>query len=218
MLKYLVIFSTVIIFLHPAVGLTGGERYRESLGGSGPYEPFDYELPLLPSYCTCRLRGDDPRWRRKCYKWTDKFKAHGARGRDVVHIHHYCSGLLMLSRLNRGVGERSALLKKAEDQFRYMITHSSPNFILMPEIHLNMGITQKHMGKDGQAIKHFLQAIKLKKNYVPAYIQIIEFHKEHHDYRKAISVAKTGLKYSPNSKLLQHTLRELESLPMTERP
>ena len=164
MLKCLIVFLMATIFLSPVPAMPDLKTYHESLGGSDPYVPFDYELPLLPFYCTCKLRSDDPRWRRKCYKWQDKFRAYGARGRDVVHIHHYCSGLLMLSRVQRGVGERSALLKKAEDQFRYMIRHSSPNFILMPEIYFKMGKTQEMLGQPIKAMEYFKRAKRLKKN------------------------------------------------------
>ena len=164
MLKRLILFWTVILLLLPVLSRADLETYHKDLGGSDPYVPFDYELPLLPSYCTCKLRSDDPRWRRKCYKWEDKFRAYGARGRDVIHIHHYCSGLLMLSRVQRGVGERSALLKKAESQFTYMITHSSPEFILMPEIYLKMGQTQQMLGQPIKAMEYFNRAKRLKKN------------------------------------------------------
>lgn len=212
MLKRLIVYLTAIIFLSPVPAMPDLKTYRESLGGSDPYVPFDYELPLLPSYCTCKLRSDDPRWRRKCYKWQDKFRAYGARGRDVVHIHHYCSGLLMLRRVQRGVGERSALLKKAERQFNYMITHSSPKFILMPEIYSKMGMTQIMLEQSIKAMEYFKRAISLKNNYVPAYLQLIDLYVRSQNINGAISTAKMGLKYSPNSKQLQKKLAELQSL------
>lgn len=87
-----------------------------------------------------------------------------------------------------------------------------PKFVLVPEYHLKMGITQKLMGRDSKSLQHFIQATKLKKNYVPAYVHIIDYYKEHHDFKNAIKTAKTGLKYSPNSKILKKELVEMESL------
>jgi tetratricopeptide (TPR) repeat protein len=114
--------------------------------------------------------------------------------------------------MERGLGNRSALLRHAANQFTYMLNLSSPKFILMPEIHLKMGVTQELMGKRVEALKHFLQAIKLKRDYVPAYLKVINFYKELHDVESAARIARTGLKYSPNSKTLQNELRELQSL------
>ena len=52
-----------------------------------------------------------------------------------------------------------------------------PKFVLVPEYHLKMGITQKLMGRDSKAMEHFMKAIKLKKDYVPAYVHIIDYYK-----------------------------------------
>ena len=97
-------------------------------------------------------------------------------------------------------------------EFTYMIEHVSPQFILMPEIHLKIGMTQKLMGKNPEAIKHFYEAIKLKKDYVAAYTYIIDFFKENRNYKGAIEIAQRGLRYSPNSELLKKKLAELQAL------
>ena len=91
-----------------------------------------------------------------------------------------------------------------------------PKFALVPEYHLKMGITLKLMGRDNKAVEHFMQATKLKKDYVPAYVHIIDYYKEHNDFKNAIRTAKTGLKYSPNSKILKKELVEMQSLPATK--
>jgi len=215
MLKRLIVFLTFIIFLIPVVGMADRKTYYETHGGSDPYKAFNYELPLLPPYCKCRVGKhhlNSAQLRQERKKWDHIFKSKGVGGYDWIHVHHYCVGLLMLSRLNRGVGKRSTLLSQAEEQFKYMITHSSPTFILMPEIHLKMGITKKLMGKDAKAMGHFIQATKLKRNYVAAYVHIIDCFKGHHNFKTAIRFAKKGLKYSPNSKVLNKKLMELQSL------
>jgi tetratricopeptide (TPR) repeat protein len=214
MLKRLTIFIGIFILFCPSVSMAGLKEEFEALGGKKLAS--DYELRYLPPYCRCRAALNKDRYGNERKKWDRIFYGKGERGKDWIHVHHYCFGLLMLSRLNRGVGKRGALLSYAENQFNYVLRHSSSKFVLMPEIHLKMGITQKLMGRDSKSLQHFIQATKLKKNYVPAYIHIIDYYKKHHDFKNAIRTAKKGLKYSPNSKILKKELVELQS-PSTTR-
>ena len=217
MLKYLFVFTTVLIFLTSNFAWSGGKEYRESLGGSTSNEPFDNEFRYLPSFCAC-LKRDDIRYKQKCKKAIKKFEAYGDRGASHIHMHHYCGGLLMLSRLKRGVGERSALLKTAEGEFGYVIRHSSQNFILMPEILMNMGKTQKLMGNDVEAIRNFFEAIKLKRNYTPAYLHLANVYMEKNDYANALKTVKMGLKYSPDEPRLKQILGQLQQQNDTKKP
>jgi len=206
---------SIFILFCPPVSMAGLKEAIEDLGGVK--RASDYELRFLPPYCRCRVALNEDRYKNDVKKWRAIFYSKGERGKDWIHLHHYCAGLLMLSRLQRGLGKRTALLLQAENEINYVIEHSSPKFILMPEIHLKMGITQKLMGNDVKAMQHFTKAIQLKKNYVPAYAHIIDFFKEHQNYKKAIETAKRGLKYSPNSKALKAKLRELQSLSTTKQ-
>jgi tetratricopeptide (TPR) repeat protein len=210
----LTIFIGIVILFLPAAGMAGTEQLLKDLGG--PQHAEAYELPYLPPYCKCKGAVNiDPQTKEKLRKKWDSFFRKYPYGENWIHLHHYCQGLLMLNRFYRGAGNPSALLKEAEAQFDYMIEHSNPKFILVPEYHLKMGITQKLMGKDGKAIEHFMKAIELKKDYVPAYMQLIDCYKDH-DPENAIKTAEMGLKHSPNSEILKNKLGELQSLPATK--
>lgn len=215
MLIRLTIFISIVILLFPAAGMADMEQRLKDLGG--PQHAEAYELPYLPDYCKCKGAVNiDPRTKENLRKKWDRFFSKYPHGENWVHLHHYCQGLLMLNRFYRGVGNPSALLKEAESQFNYMIKQSNPKFILVPEYHLKMGITQKLMGRDSKSLQHFTEAIKLKKDYVPAYVHIIDYYKEHNDFKNAIRTAKMGLKHSPNSKILKKELVEMQSLPATK--
>jgi tetratricopeptide (TPR) repeat protein len=140
-------------------------------------------------------------------KWEAIFQKNG---NSILHFHHYCEGLLMLSRLERGVGEPNGLLGNAEAQFKYMLTHLNPNHFMLPEVHTKMGITQKLMGRNNIAMNHFSKAVELNKRYIPAYIELINMYKMIGDSNSAVSIVRTGLKYSPDSKILKQKLLELE--------
>ncbi len=210
MLKRLTIFIGIAILFFPAVGMADVEQYLKD--NAGPDQASDHELSYLPGYCRYCAAVNRDRYKNERKKWERVWKRLGDRGRDKVHLHHYCFGLIALNRLQRGLGKRAHLLSKAEAEFNYVIIQSNPKFILVPEFHLKMGITQKLMGRDSKSLQHFMQATKLKKNYVPAYLHIINYYKEHHDFKNAIKTAKKGLKYSPNSKILKKELVEMESL------
>lgn len=210
MIIRLIIFVGIVILFFPADGMAGEKEQFEALGGKTL--AYDYELPYLPPYCRYCAAVNRDQYKHEKKKWARILKTQG----QPVHLHHYCCGLLMLSRLMRGVGKHSALLNRAEQEFNYVLKHSSPKFILLPEVHLKMGITQKLMGRDSKALQHFTQAIKLKKNYVIAYVHIIDCYKEHNDFKNAIKTAKMGLKHSPNSELLKKKLVDLESLSTTK--
>ncbi|MBW1793691.1 MAG: hypothetical protein JRJ38_04580 [Deltaproteobacteria bacterium] len=209
------ILITILFLSCSPVCFADHEQYLKD--NAGPDRAYERELPLLPAYCRCKAAIDRNRYKHEGKKWGRVFKSKGKRGKEWMHVHHYCFGLIALSRAQRGLGKRAHLLSRAEQEFNYMFRHSSPKFILMPEIHLKMGITQKLMGRDAKAVEHFIKATQLKRNYVAAYVHIIDFFKEHQNYKKAIETAKRGLKYSPNSKALKANLRELQSLSTTKQ-
>lgn len=185
-----------------------GEGYHPDR--AGPIVAYEHELKYLPPYCRCVASVNMKRYKKEKAKWARIFKSKGERGRDWGHIHHYCYGLTFLSRVNRGLGKRSYLLGRAESEFGYMIKQASPKFILMPEIHLRMGITKLMMRKDAGALKHFYKAIKLKNDFVPAYIQIIYYYRNHNNAKEALKIARLALKHAPNSKVLRKQLAELK--------
>ena len=140
MLIRLTIFIGIVILLFPAAGMAGAEQMLKDLGGSKAAE--DHELPYLPAYCKCKAAVSGDRYRKKgCMEKWNRFFGKYPHGGNWIHLHHYCNGLLMLNRLSRGVGKRTALLKTAEAEFNYVITQSNPKFILVPEFHLKLGIT-----------------------------------------------------------------------------
>jgi tetratricopeptide (TPR) repeat protein len=206
----LFIYIYLLFFFIPSVCVADAEQGMKDRGGT--YTAYDYEFKFLPPYCIGRVAKDWPRFKNINDKWKKHFFAMGERGRDWIHVHHYCTGCLALSRLQRGLGRRTSLLGWAENEFNYVISKSSPKFILMPEIHLKMGMTKSMLGKHSEAMNHFLISIKLKTDYVPAYLQLINHYQNFGNLPQAIATAKMGLKYSPESQILQEKLHSLESL------
>ena len=203
--KITILFFIIITLFHPSV-FGGLEQERQRMGGS--LKAKNHELPYIPRYCWCKV-AESGAYNKEYNKWTSYFEQYGKVGEGWGHIHHYCSGLLMLNRYQRRTGDPKYLLGVAEKQFNYMITHSSKNFILMPEIYKNMGLTQKLMGNKDQAIQYLLTSIKLKRDYEPAYLELITILKSTNP-QLALQIVEQGLKYSPDSEALKQMAQTLK--------
>ena len=127
----------------------------------GPRRGDDYELELLPDYCRIKLKKN----LEIAKQWEDRFRKLGERGTAYIHCHHYCQALLYISRIKRGVGDRSKLIGFAEGNLDYMLKHSSPKFVLMPEILWNMGYVQQLKGNFEKSNYYFKMAKKIKAKY-----------------------------------------------------
>lgn len=208
---FLIVLSVIVLF-YPLTAFAGTEQLRKDLGGS--LEPKEHELKYLPKYCKCKGRGENVSSadKKKCRAYWQKVFEKYPHGQSWIHLHHYCYALTYLHRYQMGIGNPSALLKAAENEIRYMIKHSHPKFKLMPEYLYRMGTTQQLMGKDDKALEYFYQSIKSNNKYVPAYMKIIQYYQSVGDIKKAVQIAKTGLKYSPDSSRLKKKLAELQSL------
>lgn len=197
----------LVLILFPSWAGADMEQYLKF--NAGPNNPYDHEFKYLPGYCPCWSAKNRERFKSDAEKWKRVFKSKGERGRDWVHLHHYCFGLVAMSRLQRGLGNRNHLLKRAEGEFGYMIKHASPKFVLMPEIHTKMGLVKLLQRKDAQAVKHFIQAIKLNNRYVTAYKYLIDYYLNRNEKGKALQVGTLGLQHNPNSEYLKDTVARL---------
>lgn len=202
----IIVLFLVLVFLPLPLHATM-EKYLKDNGG--PDRAYDYELKFLPPYC-CKVAQNRDLWERERDKWGGVFRSKGESGQDWIHIHHYCFGLVALSRMQRGVGDRNHLLKRAEGEFKYMIEHASPKFILMPEILLKLGQVKLMMGNQAEALRHYYKSIQLKKDYVPAYVQIINYYVLNNNRNEALKFVKMGLKYAPESGVLKGYLARLQ--------
>ncbi len=205
MVKQIIILIVFFVTIYPISSMADTEAYEKALGG--PQRGYDYELDKIAPYCKCFISSNRDQYKNDRAKWDAVFKKNGGTG---LHFNHYCQGLLALYRLGRGVGESKALLGFANYQFKYVLKNLNPRHFMLPEVHTKMGITQKMLGQNDMAVNEFYQAVKLNKKYVPAYIGLIDLYKMIGDLNAAVKIARTGLKYSPDSKILKRKLLELK--------
>lgn len=169
----------------------------------------DAEWALLPKYCPY-TQG----YKGHVRPYIDKWEA--VMGPTFFHVHHYCWGLLKYRRAERAMTPTQAkrdLREQAVDDFRYVVKNSEKDFVLLPEILTWIGRTEILLRHPDQADQAFGQARTLKPDYWPAYSHWAEYLLANGRKMDALSVVKTGLQYSPGSKVLLSQYRSLGGKP-----
>lgn len=93
------------------------------------------EVAMLPAYCQARLARDEAQlshWNRTFGRTT------------VLHLHHYCYGLLHMQRANATTNgaQRRRHFGSAVKQFDYVLRHWGPDSPLYQEVQANRRVAQ----------------------------------------------------------------------------
>lgn len=166
------------------------------------------EIKLLPSYCpdTQVFADGDARTTPRGKYWISRM------GPTFGAMHHYCWGLINMSRSRRaGVpeNERRQQWETARGDFLYVVKHSTPDFILLPEIYTRIGEVELLLKNPDRAKEAFAKARALKPDYWPAYSHWAEFLMKIGRRPEALKIVGAGLVYSPDAKVLLEQFRLL---------
>ena len=94
-----------------------------------------------------------------------------------------------------------------------MVKNSPRTFVLLPEIHTRIGELELHLARHHEADQSFAKARALKPDYWPAYSHWAEFLIKSGQRAEAKQLVKSGLEYSPNSRVLTEQYRMLGGKP-----
>jgi tetratricopeptide (TPR) repeat protein len=78
--------------------------------------------------------------------------------------------------------------------FKHTLKHTSNNFV----IHNNLGIALKEQGRTEEAIKHYLQALRLKPDYAKAHSNLGAAYDNSGMYKEAIESYKKAIRINPD--------------------
>lgn len=170
------------------------------------YVVTDKDLLILPEYCAVRTRLGIDNSKPKVVYWK------GVMGQTYDHLHHYCRAQKYLNcgKLEVDKKERSECLARALDQFDYVLERMSNNFPLEPEVHVLKGDTLYLLGRTGDAMSEYNQAIAIKPDYLKSYRNEAKMLQEIGQIPQAIAVIEQGLKVKPRSRSLTRMLEELK--------
>ncbi len=163
----------------------------------------DADFALLPKYCSARSgrpNSNPDKWKRFI-------------GPMYNHIHHYCSGLDKINKTYRESHPemRKRLLNRALGGINYVLERAQPTFILLPEIHTKKGQVLVQLKRYGDAVIEYNSAIRIKHDYVRAYVSLSDLYVKLKKRDSAIEVLQRGLKHKPKSKSLLRRLSKLHN-------
>lgn len=178
------------------------------------------EIAMLPAYCIDtegfmygpeNSASQSPR----APEWVAKM------GRSFWAMHHYCWGLVSFNRLRFGranTNNKRYYAKQIVDEYRYVIEHSAPNFVLLPEIWARVGEASLLAGEIGDAMDAYAKSRSIKPDYAPPYVQWAEFQLNNHRRDEARALVEEGLKNIPGFKPLLELQRKLGGGPVNSTP
>jgi tetratricopeptide (TPR) repeat protein len=171
-----------------------------------PYRVTAGEMEMLPPYCA------DKRWSGRSEPSAER-RAHwrALLGSSWGGLHHYCWALVNVGRATLTPMEpraRRFLLEQALNDYRYTLDNSTDDFVLLPEIMTRVGEAQGMLGRQAEATAAYERAIKIKRDYWPAYERLALTFAEAKLPKRALEAAKRGLIEVPGqTRLMELFLR-----------
>ena len=125
-------------------------------------------------------------------------------GPAFFHTHHYCWGLDKTYRasMEEDDFERRALYRSSVEEFDYVLMRSTQDFVLRVEILVNKGIAQEALGKYVEAVESYTEALRLRRDYPPAYVGLSSCFEALGDRQRALTIIESGLALAPDSEAL----------------
>ncbi len=157
------------------------------------------EWALLPKYCidTQGFKYGDASYNTspRAPYWISRM------GLSFWAMHHHCWAEIRMLRANEiGLPKpvREGHLVGAISDYNYVIRHSTPDFVLLPEMHLRIGDAYTELGDIGRAMIAYQNSRKIKPDYWPAYTHWAKAQEAAGLKASAISTLEEGLRIMPN--------------------
>lgn len=126
----------------------------------------------------------------------------GLMGKSFWAMHHHCFGLIKLRRATSGLYPalaRVAYLGSAVNEFEYVLRASQPDFIMLPEVNLQLGNTQVLLKNYAAAQIAYERAVKQKPDFAPPYARWAEVLEKLGNKKTALAFLERGLRHAPTS-------------------
>ena len=128
------------------------------------------------------------------------------------HMHHYCDCIRFTNRAYSTLGnwdEMRANLGEAIGGCDYVLSHTTPDFYMRPEVHLQKGKALMLYRQENKAIGEFIKAIKGNPELAEAYIELADIQARNRKSGEALKTVSEGLRHAPDSKPLKRRYTEL---------
>lgn len=178
-----------------------------------PRIPTTAELRLLPPYCPHTQIISTHYGRRqsatKHDATTQRFV--DVYGPDFWHLHHYCFGLVAALRAGNQLkpsGRESQLLESIS-QYDYVIRNLGARSLILPELHMQKGISLLKLKRGEEAVQQLKRAIQLNPKFAQPYIELSTYYADTGNRELAVRTLEEGLSAAPSAVTLQKRYAEL---------
>jgi tetratricopeptide (TPR) repeat protein len=132
-------------------------------------------------------------------------------GPEMMHIHHYCRGLLLIQRARGSRSPaRARLYESSIGEIDYMIGRVNQNYVLLPEMLTRKGEALLNSKQFPAAEQVLHKAIELKPDYWPAYKYLAEAFIARKNLDAARDVLKQGVSNAREPRALKRMLDDLD--------
>lgn len=173
------------------------------------------EYVLLPEYC--RAQGNvSQKFFKKYYRAELVRKWQSALGENYNHYHHFCWGIVSISRAYKSPsknGSREGMAKRAIADIGYLVERATPDCVLLPDVYTRLGEAYLLARDDRRAEAAFRLAWGVKPDYWRPYVWWAQRLQHKGKTREALAIAEEGQKNAPGVKALDDLVRELGGTP-----
>jgi tetratricopeptide (TPR) repeat protein len=136
------------------------------------------------------------------------------------HMHHFCDCVRFTNRAAARMGDKDDLqfnIKNAIDGCDYVLSHTSPDFYMRPEVHQQKARALRLLRQNAKAVTEIETAINGNPDLASAYVELASIQREENKTKEALKTVTEGLRHVPDSKPLQRRYTELGgALPYPE--
>ena len=129
-----------------------------------------------------------------------------------MHMHHYCDCLRFINRAYSAIGNWNAVhgnLQAAIGGCDYVLEHTTPDFYMRAEVHLQKGKALRLDRQENKAVGEFMEAIRGNPKLAQAYVELADIQAGNKKSGEALKTVTEGLRHVPDSKPLQRRYTEL---------
>ena len=132
--------------------------------------------------------------------------------RNWMHMHHYCDCIRFTDRAYAAIGNWNAMhgnLGAAIDGCDYVLSHTTADFYMRPEVHLQKGKALMLDRQENKAVGEFMEAIRGNPGLAQAYVELADIQARNKKSGEALKTVTEGLRHAPDSKPLKRRYTEL---------
>lgn len=205
-----------------AVALTCILNIAPSSAADDARIPTPAQLQMLPAYCP-KTQIISTHYGRQQAPGNHDAQTHRfieIFGNDFWHLHHYCFGLtrVLQAQMELNPSQRKGLLEASIGEYDYVIRGVRPNSIILPELHMQKGISLIKLKRGPEGVNELQTALRLNPSLAPAYRVLSDYYKDSGNKDLAIKTLEKGLSVAPDNKALKRRYAELGGTKTFEKP